>query len=115
MPEERIKAREIKRRRTKTIVSSVMAVLFFLGCVVFYITDGFGIRVVQPKENVAAYNVNELTAIGMQINESKSDEEAVSVVEKYHVVDTGSSGQPQDVRKRAQDTINARIEELKKS
>lgn len=115
MTEERIKASELRTERVKAVIGSVLAILFFVGCVVFYATDGFGIRVAQPKEDVASYSAAELYAIGFYITASRSDSEAVSVAEKYHIVSLDSSGQDQAVRKQAQDTINARITELKQN
>lgn len=79
------------QNKTNNQRKTVLAGLFFCFCVLFYLTDGFGLLAVQPKNSLEAYDWTELKAIANEIAEAENDSSALEIATKYHIVDANGN------------------------
>lgn len=76
-----------KKSKRGGIIAIIIALLVIIGIVVAgFLTNWFGLAQVSVKSSVNEYSWDELSRISSQISDASDEYEAISIAQKYHLV-----------------------------
>lgn len=79
--------RQERNNTAITITKTLLACGFFVFCLLFYLSNGFELLSVQPKDRLEDYDWTELKTISQEIVAAPTDGDALEVAKKYYLVD----------------------------